>query len=131
MKIIRILIQIGILYAFSFIGGAVEQVLDLPVPGSIIGLILLLACLSFKIVPVMIVEDGASFLLAILPLLFIPAMTGVINYPSLLSGTGAMLFFIVVVSTVVTMAASGFASQHLEKRSERREHLCSKHLSQS
>lgn len=131
MKIIRILIQIGILYAFSFIGGAVEQVLDLPVPGSIIGLILLLACLSFKIVPVMIVEDGASFLLAILPLLFIPAMTGVINYPSLLSGTGAMLFFIVVVSTVVTMAASGFASQHLEKRSERRKHRCSKHLSQS
>ncbi|WP_406687969.1 CidA/LrgA family protein [Rossellomorea vietnamensis] len=127
MKIIRIIIQIGILYAFSFIGGAVEHLLHLPIPGSIIGLILLLACLSLKVVPVIIVEDGASFLLAILPLLFIPAMTGVMNYPALLSGTGAMLFLIVVVSTVVTMAASGFASQHLEKRSERREQACSKH----
>ena len=131
MKIIRVIIQIGILYAFSFIGGAVEQLLHLPVPGSIIGLILLLTCLSLKIVPVIIVEDGASFLLAILPLLFIPAMTGVMNYPSLLSGNGAILFLIVVISTVVTMAVSGFASQHLEKRSERRERSCSKHLSQS
>ncbi|MGG4168988.1 CidA/LrgA family holin-like protein [Rossellomorea vietnamensis] len=127
MKIIRIIIQIGILYAFSFIGGAVEELLHLPIPGSIIGLVLLLACLSLKIVPVIIVEDGASFLLAILPLLFIPAMTGVMNYPALLSGTGAVLFLIVVVSTVVTMAVSGFASQHLEKRSERREQACSKH----
>ncbi|WP_034761375.1 CidA/LrgA family protein [Rossellomorea vietnamensis] len=127
MKIIRIIIQIGILYAFSFIGGAVEELLHLPIPGSIIGLTLLLACLSLKIIPVIIVEDGASFLLAILPLLFIPAMTGVMNYPALLSGTGAMLFLIVVVSTVVTMAVSGFASQHLEKRSERREQTCSKY----
>ncbi|MCR8849390.1 CidA/LrgA family holin-like protein [Rossellomorea sp. SC111] len=127
MKIIRIIIQIGILYAFSFIGGTAQHLLHLPIPGSIIGLILLLACLSLKIVPVIIVEDGASFLLAILPLLFIPAMTGVMNYPSLLSGTGAVLFLIVVVSTIVTMAVSGFASQHLEKRSERREQACSKH----
>jgi holin-like protein len=131
MKIIRIIIQIGILYAFSIIGGAVEQLLHLPIPGSIIGLMLLLACLSLKIVPLIIVEDGASFLLAILPLLFIPAMTGVMNYPSLLSGTGAVLFLIVVMSTTVTMAVSGFASQHLEKRSERREQACRKHLSQS
>ncbi|WP_201715695.1 CidA/LrgA family holin-like protein [Rossellomorea arthrocnemi] len=131
MKIIRIIIQVGILYAFSLIGGAVEQLFHLPTPGSIIGLMLLLACLSLKIVPLIIVEDGASFLLAILPLLFIPAMTGVMNYPSLLSGTGAVLFLIVVLSTIVTMAVSGFASQHLEKRSERRERPCSKHLSQS
>jgi holin-like protein len=131
MKIIRIIIQVGILYAFSLIGGAVEQLFHLPIPGSIIGLMLLLACLSLKIVPLIIVEDGASFLLSILPLLFIPAMTGVMNYPSLLSGTGAVLFLIVVLSTIVTMAVSGFASQHLEKRSERRERPCSKHLSQS
>ncbi|PFA66729.1 hypothetical protein CN378_13475 [Bacillus sp. AFS015802] len=127
MKIIRIILQIGILYVFSFIGSVIEQLLHIPIPGSIIGLILLLTCLSLKVVPVIIVEDGASFLLAILPLLFIPAMTGVMNYPSLLSGKGATLFLIVVISTVVTMAVSGFASQHLEKRSERREQACSKH----
>lgn len=133
VKVIRIILQIIILSAFSFIGGAVQQFFHLPIPGSIIGLILLIICLSVKIIPVKMIEDGAGFLLSFLPLLFIPAMTGVINYPSLFSASGAALFLIIVLSTIVTMIAAGYASQLLEHKANQRKEKkkCSKHVSQS
>jgi holin-like protein len=133
MKGIRIILQITILYVFSIVGEALHHFLHIPIPGSIIGLILLIICLSYKIVPVKIVEDGASFLLSFLPLLFIPSMVGIINYPSLFSISGGILFLIVVMSTIITMIAAGVASQFIEtktkKRKKRKE--CNKHLSRS
>lgn len=98
------------------IGEAIQHLFHLPVSGSIVGLVLLLICLGLRIVPVSIIEDGAGFLLSFLPLLFIPAMTGVINYPSLISFNGLMLLITVVLSTIVTIIAAGFASQLLEKK---------------
>ena len=59
-------------------------------------------------------------MLSFLPLLFIPAMTGVINYPSLFSASGAALFLIIVLSTIVTMIAAGYASQLLEHKANQR-----------
>ncbi|GMX43963.1 hypothetical protein baveB2_29540 [Bacillus velezensis] len=72
-------------------------------------------------------------MLSFLPLLFIPAMTGVINYPSLFSASGATLFLIIVLSTIVTMIAAGYASQLLEHKANQRKEKkkCSKHVSQS
>lgn len=133
MKGLQIIYQIAILYAFTWIGNFIHHILPAPIPGSIIGLILLLICLSFKIIPIKIIENGASFLLAYLPLLFIPAMIGIMNYPSLFSSSGAILCLIGVVSTIVTMLVSGAASQFLEKRTMKRKEnkKCSSHFSQS
>lgn len=116
MKIIRIIIQIALLYAVCFIGEVLHNLLLIPLPGSIIGLILLFIGLSFKIIPIKWVEDGAGFILAYLPLFFIPATVGVINYPSLISWGGASLVVVVVISTIITMIAAGTMSQSLEKQ---------------
>jgi holin-like protein len=120
MKWLQIVLQICVLYAFTFTGDVIQRAFHIPIPGSIIGLLLLLACLLLHIVPVIFVKDGASFLLSILPLLFIPSMAGVVNYPSLLSATGAVLAAIVVVSTIATIAAAGLMSQFLENRADKR-----------
>ncbi|UNL87405.1 CidA/LrgA family holin-like protein [Priestia koreensis] len=133
MKIIRIIIQIMILYVFSFVGEYVHQISHLPIPGSIIGLLLLFILLLCKVIPVKIIEDGSSFLLAFLPLLFIPAITGIMKYPSLFSLNGAILFFIIIASTILTMIVAGFVSQFLEQKANRRkeEKACNKQSSQS
>ena len=120
MKIIKIILQIAILYAFSFIGEVLHDVFNLPIPGSIIGMLLLLVGLSLKIIPLRFIEAGAGYLLKILSLLFIPAMIGIINYPSLVSFKGALLIVITVISTMITMGASGMMSQFLEKRVQKR-----------
>ncbi|MEC1681493.1 CidA/LrgA family holin-like protein [Bacillus mojavensis] len=133
MKIIRIILQVLILYVFFIIGEALQHLFHLPISGSIVGLVLLLICFALRIVPVAIIEDGAGFLLSFLPLLFIPAMTGVMNYPSLVSLNGLMLLITFVLSTIFTIIAAGSASQVLEKRANKRKEKkkCSKHVSQS
>lgn len=133
MKIINIIFQIAILYAFSFVGEVLHDVFNLPIPGSIIGMLLLLLGLCIKIVPLQIIEAGAGFLLKILSLLFIPAMMGIMNYPSLVSFKGALLIVITVISTMITMGTAGMMSQFLEKRAQIRKEKekCNKHSSQS
>lgn len=132
MKAIRICLQIGILFIFSYIGTFIQNLFHLIIPGSIIGLILLFICLTLKLIPVELIEDGAGFLLGILTLLFVPMTVGIMNYPSLLSWQGLLLFGIVVVSTAITIVISGVFSQHLEKRTEKKKEAseCNKSCSQ-
>ncbi|WP_075981939.1 CidA/LrgA family protein [Bacillus massilinigeriensis] len=133
MKIIRIILQIFFLFIISFIGEWLHKQLHIPLPGSIIGFILLLICLWSKIIPEKWVEDGAGFILAFLPLFFIPASVGIMNHPSLLSLQGGLLILIVIASTIITMIAAGKTSQFLERKAlKRREELeCSKNFTHS
>lgn len=120
MNILRILAQIAILFAFSFIGGLLHTYLHIPLPGSIIGLILLFLALCTNFFSVKWIDQGAGFLLAFLPFLFIPTLIGVINYPELLSNKGFLLLIVVVISTIITIGAAGRASQYSENKSKRR-----------
>ncbi|WP_079528469.1 CidA/LrgA family protein [Halobacillus hunanensis] len=133
MKTLKIIIQIALLYIFYMVGNWISAQLHLPIPGSIVGVVLLLAALIIGICPVHWVETGSGFLLAYLPLLFIPATVGVMNYFHLFAGSGILLIVIIVVSTLFTMITAGHTSQFLAKRSAKRKEKkqCSKYLSQS
>ena len=119
-KILNILLQICILYIFSFIGTVIHDLFHLVIPGSIIALLLLFICLCLKIVPVKWIENGAGFLLSILMLFFIPSTVGIMNYPSLLSIHGALLIVAVLLSTIISIAIAGTASQFFEKKAQKR-----------
>ncbi len=120
MKLIKIILQIAVLFAFSYLGSLLHQYLNIPLPGSIIGLLLLLAALSSKLFKPDWIQHGAGFLLAFLPLLFLPATIGVMNYASLFSGKGILICFAVVISTLATMIIAGKTSQLLENKTLKR-----------
>lgn len=120
MKMLSIILQIGILFVFSFVGNVIHDVFNLIIPGSIIGFLLLFLCLCLKVVPVHFIENGAGFLLRLLMLFFIPSTVGIINYPSLLSLHGAWFFLAVLFSTVLSMVIAGKAGQFFEIRAEKR-----------
>lgn len=117
MKYIKIVLQIVILYGFVLIGNWLRDLLHLPLSGSIIGLLLLLAALSLKIYKLEWIESGAYFLLAYLPLYFIPATVGVMNYWHVFVGIGFLLIPITIVSTLLAMWVSGTTSQSLARKS--------------
>lgn len=117
MKIVRIVLQLLVLYGFLLIGEASQALLQLPMPGSIIGFLLLFSALLLKIYPLEWIDAGATFLLSFLSLYFIPATVGVVDYGPLFSGKGVLLLPIVIISTLITMAAAGFASQYIANRS--------------
>lgn len=114
VKIIRIALQVIILYLFSVIGSWIVHSLSLQFPGSILGLLLMYGCLYFKIIPVELIKDGAGFLLTFLALFFIPATVGIMDYPEFLSWVGLGMILSIVFSTIITIIITGRFCQYLE-----------------
>lgn len=115
-KFIRIIFQVFILYLFSYIGFWVVDSFSLQFPGSIVGLILLFACLYLKIIPVHLIKDGAGFLLAFLALFFVPATVGIMEYPEFFSWLGMGIILSIAISTIITIIVAGKLCQYLERR---------------
>ena len=89
--------------------------MPLPAPGPVIGLTLLVVALSLyqrcrPLDEAALAESdlgkAASGLLAALPLLFVPAGVGVVQYMGLLREQGLALAAALVVSTVATLLAT-------------------------
>ena len=116
MKWLKIIVQLAVLFVFNEIGKWIVHALDIVLPGSIMGLILLWLCLYVGIIKVQWIEAGAGFLLMYLTLFFIPTTIGVINYPELLSGAGMYLMLAVVISTLVAIAVAGVSTKRLEQK---------------
>ena len=116
MKWLKIIVQLAVLFVFNEIGKWLVEALNLVLPGSIMGLILLWLCLCFNIIKVEWIEAGAGFLLMYLTLFFIPTTIGVIDYPELLSGAGLYLMLAVVISTLFAIAVAGVSTKYLEKK---------------
>ncbi|PYF06456.1 CidA/LrgA family protein [Ureibacillus chungkukjangi] len=116
MRIIRTIAQILILYVFYYIGVLIVKVTGLPLPASILGLVLLAVCLKMKWVKVEYIREGAGFLIAFMTLFFIPAIVGIIDYPELLSLEGILLLSTVFVSTLFAILISSKLSEMIEKK---------------
>jgi len=126
MKYIKLVFQILVLYGFVIVGNWLQDFLHLPLPGSIIGLLVLLAVLSLKVFQLEWIESGSYFLLSYLPLYFIPATVGVMNYGHVFAGKGFLLIPITMISTFLTMWFSSYISQVLVKKSANKEELSCK-----
>ncbi|WP_442870400.1 CidA/LrgA family protein [Aneurinibacillus sp. Ricciae_BoGa-3] len=92
----------------------------MPIPGSIIGLMVLFMALILNICPLQWIETGAGFLLKYLPMVFIPATVGVMNYTPIFAGHGVVLLLIVAISTVIVMISAGYTSQFLANKVQNR-----------
>ena len=90
--------QLSILFAFTFISEILNQIIPLPIPASIYGLVFLFLCLEFKIIKIDQIKDTADFLLAILPIMFVPSSVGFIKALPLMKKYGIQ-FLIIGVST--------------------------------
>ncbi|GCF80267.1 CidA/LrgA family holin-like protein [Bacillus cereus] len=119
MKFTKILVQIAALYVFYMVGTWVQEMLSIPIPGSLIGMFLLLVLLSLKVLPVKWFDLGAETLVAIMPFLLIPPTLGLMNYGAFFMSKGISLFITVVASTFLIIIVAGHTGQYLANRKER------------
>ncbi len=117
MKYIR---QVGIIILISFIGELLHFLIPLPVPASIYGLVIMLVCLVSGIIKVSDVKETSSFLIDIMPMMFIPAAVGLINSWDIIRPQLFVYLVIVVVSLVTVMAVSGRVTQSVIRRGKRK-----------
>ena len=76
----RAILGLGLLLGFAALGQGLVTLLRLPCPGSVVGLLLLLAALSLRWVRLDWVDVAADGLTSLLGLLFVPAAVGVVDY---------------------------------------------------
>ena len=116
MKYIR---QFGIILLISFIGEVLNQIIPLPIPASIYGLIIMFTALQTKILPLDKVKETGKFLIEIMPLMFIPAAVGLTESWSILRSIVVPIGIITVVSTILVMGSAGSVTQSIIRRSQK------------
>lgn len=108
--------QFSRILALCFLGEILAVALPLPIPASVYGLVLLLAALKFGIFKPEQVRDAGKFLIAVMPMMFIPAAVGVME---LWDELAAMLLPCVIAAVPVTMLVMGLTAivtQEVQRR---------------
>lgn len=98
-----IALQLGLLTAIWWLGACIQQWLNLPVSGGVIGLLLVLVALLSGVMKLDWIKAGSSFILGELVLLFIPCVVGIMKYKDLFISQGWQLVLSVVIGTVIVM----------------------------
>lgn len=104
------------LLLFQLCGEIISRFLDLPVPGNVMGMGLLLFSLIVGWVDVKWIEEAAEILLSNMTLFFVPAGVGVMVYSDLIAAEWLPITVATVVSTFVVMAVTGLLAQKLETK---------------
>lgn len=104
-RIALIVTQIIGLAIIAGIGNMITELLHLPLPGTLVGMIVLFVLLLTGVVKLEWFEQGAAVLIGELLLFFIPSAIGIIQYSQLFGSTGAMLLGVIVTS-IITLLAS-------------------------
>ena len=99
--------------------------LHLPLPANIVGMLLLLALIVTRVLPLRWVKAGSRWLLAEMLLFFIPAVVAVVNYGDLLRVDGWRICLVIALSTVLVLASTALVVDRLYRyevaRAARRE----------
>nr|WP_205188881.1 CidA/LrgA family protein [Metabacillus iocasae] len=111
-----IVIQISVLYGIYKLGGYIQEFFHIPIPGSIVGMVLLFLLLQTKLIKEKWLLQGSSWLLAHLPLLFVPATVGVMQYLDYFKGDGFISVVIVITSTLLVLVSTGGISQYISNK---------------
>lgn len=105
-----------LLIVCQFLGEVIARGASLPLPGPVIGLVLLLAGLVLRDrAPGMQLEVTAGWLLRNFGLLFVPAGVGVITQLDVIGDNLLALVVAIPVSTLLGLLTTGWVMQRLAK----------------
>jgi holin-like protein len=126
----RIAVQSAALAALWAVADFAVRMLHLPVPGGVVGLVLLLGLLFCGGVAPRWIKAGADWLLSDMLLFFIPAAVAAVQYGGLFREDGWRLALVVVGGTLMVMVAVAFAVEQaarLERRLALRRVMVARH----
>ena len=119
----KLYVQLMIIFMISLVGEGISSVFHLPVPGSIIGLVLLFLALQFKLLRLRHISMVGNFLLANMTILFLPPAVGIMDkfqviapylLPIILIVLGAIVLNICVIAVVVQLIKTRFEGDYEE-----------------
>ncbi|MDC7124629.1 MAG: CidA/LrgA family protein [Spirochaetales bacterium] len=108
-----ILSEFLIIIITAITGTVLANIPGFPLPGTVTGMILMLLLLLTKIISLNHVKRTADFLLALLPLFFVPLVVNIVNEKKILSEYGIKILIIVFITTIITISITGLTTKLL------------------
>lgn len=113
--------QLIILFILNFIGIIISKILNLPIPGTILGMILFFILLQTKILKVESVEDAVNVLLLNMTILFMPSAVKILDTAYLMQGQFLKILILLISTTFITMGVTGKIVQFMIELTEKKE----------
>lgn len=119
----RIPLQLAVIFAICVAGEFFHRIVGIPLPGNIIGMVLLLALLCLKIIKPEQISGVSSFFLNHLALFFLPPSIAIMAVGDEVLSKWHLLLVLCIVFTLATLAVSGRCTQFFIRKQEYRENL--------
>lgn len=105
------------LYIFLFLGMGelINYLIDIPVPGNILGMIFIFAALKLKLIKLETVKPASDILIKYMVLFFVPFGVGLMSYFDFIKSYWLILSVAVVITTLITLYVTALVQQKLEK----------------
>lgn len=100
------ILQIAAIFAFWLLGEAIVRFAFIPVPGGIIGMVIVFALLVSRNISLHSMRQGAQWYLAEMLLFFIPAVLAVLNHHELFGVLGFKVLVVILGSTASVIAVT-------------------------
>lgn len=107
----KYLFQMMIIAAVTFAGEMLNYLLPFPIPASVYGMVLLFIGLMSGVIKEGQIKETASWLLAIMPVLFVGPGVEIIEHFTGITNSVWPFAAVIIISTVVTMAVTGLTAQ--------------------
>lgn len=98
--------QIGLLIVFWLVGESLARFAHLPIPGGIVGMLIVLGLLATERLSIFSMRRGAEWLLAQMLLFFVPAALAVVAHHELFGLLGVKILLVICTGTLVVMAVT-------------------------
>lgn len=104
-KVSKILVQMAIFSGVLFVSDVISSFLPLPIPASVIGIILLFLALHTGIIKLAWVEDLGETFIANISFLFVPSSISLITSLDIIKGQELKILGLIFFWTLVAMVA--------------------------
>lgn len=116
----RILLQLALILGISFVGELLHRYVGVPIPGNILGMLILLLLLCVKVVKLDRIKEVSDFFLKNIAFFFLPPSIGIMAAGEEVMSRWPVLLIMCIALTVVTMAATGWTVQLLARGAKRK-----------
>lgn len=106
-------VQVGGLVLLWLFMDRLARLSGVPLPAGVLGLVIVASLLLSGILKPGLIEEGAGWLLAEMPLFFIPPLLSLSKYGAVFSQYGLKLLAVIVIGTLLVMTGTGLVVDHV------------------
>jgi holin-like protein len=100
-------LQVGVLCLFWLAGEALVRWARLPVPGGVVGMLIVLALLASRWLKPTVVRRGSEWFIGEMLLFFVPAVLVLLDHHEFLGWLGLKVLAVIAFGTVAVMVVTG------------------------